>query len=193
MSDHRETMSKPIAARGSADPARRGATAPWVVAVVLAVVVAALVLALVRSLSVGDDNDHNSGRLTRPSSQQLQAVQAGAVVAANLTTYSRKTYEADYRRALAGTTGALRTDLSKRKAAFLQAMKAGKFDLKASVVHAAFENASGSKVIVLVTLNGTHVVDGVANPASSPQRLELTMTQLDGKWVASNFTQVGVQ
>jgi len=49
------------------------------------------------------------------------------------------------------------------------------------------------KVLVLVTLNGTHVVDKVASPVATPQRLELTMVRSGSSWLASEFVAVGVQ
>ena len=72
-------------------------------------------------------------------------------------------------------------------------MNAGKFDLKSSVVESAFESESGGKVLILVTINGTHVVDKVASPITTPQRLELTMVKSGGKWLAADLLAVGVQ
>ena len=166
---------------------------PWIGAAVLTLVVAALVVLLVRTWSIKDDNNRSGGNALAPTSDQDHAVQSGAIEAANLTTLSRANYEADFKRALAGTTGTLRKDLLNKKAAYLSAMNAGKFDLKASVVESAFESQSGDKVLILVTLNGTHVVDKVSSPIATPQRLELTMIKQGDKWLAADFVAVGVQ
>ena len=48
-------------------------------------------------------------------------------------------------------------------------------------------------MLVLVTINGTHVVDGVASPITTPQRFELTMVHSGGKWLAADLLSVGVQ
>jgi hypothetical protein len=47
--------------------------------------------------------------------------------------------------------------------------------------------------MILVTLNGSHVVDKVVSPITTPQRLELTMVRSGTKWLASDFLSVGVQ
>jgi hypothetical protein len=167
--------------------------APWVVAGALVLIAAVLVVLVVRVRAVGDDNTRNAGQLLAPTQSQQQAVEAGATEAANLTTLSRSKYQADFARALAGATGNLAKDLRSHKAAYLSAMTAGKFDLKASVVQSAFESEADGKVLVLVTLNGTHVVDKVANPVATPQRLELTMVRSGNSWLASEFVAVGVQ
>jgi hypothetical protein len=168
-------------------------TAPWIGAAALALVVAALVVLVVHTLSIKDDNQAAAASALAPTAEQQRAVQSGAIEAANLTTLSRADYESNFARALAGTTGPLRKDLLAKKAAYLSAMNAGKFDLKSSVVESAFESQSGDKVMILVTLNGSHVVDKVVSPITTPQRLELTMVRSGAKWLASDFLSVGVQ
>ena len=167
--------------------------APWIVAGVLALVAAALVVVLVRTISIGHDNNRSAGHALAPTADEQQAVQSGAIEAANLTTLARATYESDFKRALAGTTGTLRKDLLAKRDAYLSAMTAGKFDLKSSVVESAFESSANGKVSILVTLNGTHVVDKVPSAVASPQRLELTMVKSGSKWLAADFIAVGVQ
>lgn len=172
----------------------RTSPAPWLVAGVLALVAAALVVLLLHTTSVKDETSAGgAGSALSPTADQLKAVQSGAIEAANLTTLSRAHYQSDFARALAGTTGTLRKDLMSKKAAYLSAMTAGKFDLKSTIVESAFESESGGKVLILVTLNGTHVVDQVVSPISTPQRLELTMVHSGGKWLAADFIAVGVQ
>ena len=57
----------------------------------------------------------------------------------HILTYSRKTFDADYARALNGATGALRDDLAKKKTLTLQALNAGKIDLRGRSNRGAFE------------------------------------------------------
>lgn len=166
----------------------------WVVAGVLGVLTAALVVLLVHVASVRASDSKTSGSAAlSPTADQLKAVQSGAIEAANLTTLSRADYESDFTRALAGATGTLRQDLMTKKAAYLSAMKAGKFDLKSSVIESAFESAANGKVTILVTINGSHVVDKVVSPITTPQRLELTMVKSGDKWLAADLLAVGVQ
>jgi hypothetical protein len=179
-----EIMSEQTRARGRA---------PWVVATVLVLVVAALVVALVHVRAVRDDNKRDAGGAGAPTAAQQRAVQAGATEAANLLTFTRKNFAADFARALKGTSGALKKDLTARKATTLSAMTKGKFDLKASVVESAFESASGGKVVILVTVNGTNVSDSKTPSVAQPQRLELTMVPSGSSWLADNLVSVGIQ
>ena len=75
---------------------------------------------------------------------QQQAVQSGAIEAANLTTLSRAHYRVRLR---AGPRPArpatLRQDLVAKKADYLSAMNAGKFDLKSSVVESRIRERVG--------------------------------------------------
>jgi hypothetical protein len=175
------------------DQTQPRSSVPWIVAAVLALVTAALVVGLVHVLSVRSSQQSASTASYALTSDQSRAVQAGATEAANLTTLARKTYAHDFTRALNGSTGALRKDLSAKKGAYLSAMNSGKFDLKSSVVQSAFESQSGDRVLVLVTLNGTHVVDKVSSPITTPQRFELTMIKSGAKWLAADLLSVGVQ
>jgi hypothetical protein len=174
------------------EPKRAQGRTPWVVAGVLVLLVALLTLLLVHTISVGRDNDRNAGSRFAPTSDQQQAVQAGATEAANLLTFSRKKFQADFARALNGATGNLKKDLAARKATTLSAMTKGKFDLTAKVVESAFENEQSGKVQLLVTINGANVNDSGQTSAAAPQRLELTMVHSGGKWLASNLSSVGI-
>lgn len=175
------------------EPKRAQGNTPWVVAGVLVLLVALLTIALVHTVSVRDDNKRAAGQRYAPVADQQRAVQIGATVAANLTTFSRKTFAHDFARALSGATGALKSDLEKQKATTLSAMTKNKFDLKASVVESAFESESAGKVMVLVTLNGKHVFDSGQADVAAPQRLELTMVKSGKTWVASNLSLLGIQ
>jgi hypothetical protein len=174
----------------------RRANAPWVTAGALVLVVAALTILLVHIHSVRDDAKPADRNAFAPTSSEQAAVAAAATEAANLTTYTRKSFEADFARATRGATGALRQDLAKQKAQTLSAMTKNKFDLTSKVVESAFESSAGAdKVVALVTLNGQHVFDtpSAGSSLASAQRLELTMVRKNGKWLASNLSSVGIQ
>ena len=125
---------------------------------------------LVHTLSVRSSDTGSTGASYGLTADQSRAVQTGATEAANLTTLARESYPRDFARALDGATSELRKDLIAKKAAYLSAMNAGKFDLKSSVVVPAFESQQGDEVLVLVTVDGTRVVDSVASPITTPQR-----------------------
>ena len=161
--------------------------APWITAAVLGVLAIALSLALFVFILPNRGN----------SPGELNSTEKGAVTAAkqeliNVLTYSRKTFDADYTRALNGATGGLRDDLSKKKALTLQALTAGKFDLKGKVTAAAFEQQADGKTVVLLSATGYTVgADGVPVPKSI-DRFELTMVKIKGKWLMSDFRNVGL-
>jgi Mce-associated membrane protein len=168
-------------------------SAPWVVAAVLALVTAALVVFFVHILSVRSSDQASAGASYALTPDQTRAVQAGTTEAANLTTLSRTHFDRDFARALDGATGELHKDMVAGKSGYLSAMNSGKFDLRSAVVQSAFESQSGDKVLVLVTVNGSRVVDKVTNPITTPQRFQLTMVNSGGKWLASDLLSVGVQ
>ncbi len=170
--------------------------APWVVAGVLVVLIAAVAVVLphVHAVSkrASDAAAANEARVTLPVDYQ-KAVLAGATEAANLLTYSRKSFEADYARALGGATGSLKADIAARKASTLETMTKNKIDLSANVEHSAFESATGNSVSVLVTVNGFSKNDAGVSSVATPQRVELTMIKSSGTWLASELTSIGIQ
>lgn len=175
------------------DQTQSRSTAAWIVAAVLALVTAALVVFLVHILSLRSSADAAAGPSYALTPDQTRAVQAGTTEALNLTTLGRTTFSRDFARALNGATGQLHKDMVKGRSGYLSAMTSGKFDLKSSVVQSAFESQSGNKVLVLVTVNGSRVVDKVTKPITTPQRFQLTMVKSGGKWLASDLLSVGVQ
>ena len=170
---------------------------PWVAAVVLAVVCAliAAVLPHVHGVSARarDAADRSAGQLALPTNYQKAVIAAGTE-AVNLLTYSRKSFAADWNRSLAGTTGALRSDHVKQRAQILNNMTTNKVDWRADLQQKAFESADEKgNVLVLITINGYVVNDQGQRSAAAPQRLELTMVQSGGKWLATNLASVGIQ
>ncbi|MCZ4500309.1 MAG: hypothetical protein JWQ74_2864 [Marmoricola sp.] len=169
--------------------------APWIVAGGLGVLVALLALAFVHVHSVSREHAKNSGSGYGLTTLQAQAVTAASTEAANVVTFNRKTFDADFARALNGATGALKTDLSGKKALTLSTMTTGKFDLKGTIGAAAYAGMTdtGKGYLVLVTVNGFKVADTASDSSSSVQRLELTMQKTNGKWLASALNALGIE
>jgi Mce-associated membrane protein len=170
---------------------RPGARTPWLVAAVLAAI--AVVLAVVLLVVIRPDRRDQSGGgnvgLTR---SEQQALDAGAKQVVNILTYSRRTFDADYARTLAGTTGGLRTDLAKQKAALESQLTKGKFDLQGTVTSSAFEEVSGKNTLILISAQGYKLPAGGQRTLASTARFEVTMTSVDGKWLASDLSSVGL-
>jgi hypothetical protein len=169
-----------------------GDRTPWITAGVLgviAVVLAVLLLAVIRP----DRHRHESAakKLGLTSAEQ-QAVDAGAQQVLNLLTYSRKTFDADFARTLAGSTGGLRSDLDKQKPTLLSEITKNKFDLEGTVKNSAFEERDGANYLVLVSADGYVLPDGGTKTLKSTARFELTMAKVSGKWLASNLRSVGL-
>lgn len=178
-------------------PARTGSSVrrwlPWLTAGVLAVVVVLIAVTLPYVRGVSARAQDAAQTVALPTDYQA-AMQAAATEAANILTYSRKNFDADWNRALAGATGKLRTDQEAKRANTLDTMTKNKIDLKAKVQQFAFESADESgHVLVLVTVNGYTVSDAGTPSAETPQRLELTMVKSGGKWLASDLTMIGIQ
>lgn len=180
-------------------PARPGGAfrrwLPWAVAAVLAALVVLMAIALphVRAVSNQARDAADVGKSVALPTDYQAAVQAAATEAANILTYSRKDFDADWNRALAGSTGNLRKDQEAKRSDTLNAMTKNKIDLKAEVEQSAFESADGGQVLALVTVNGYTVNDSGVRSAETPQRLELTMVQSGGKWLASDLTMIAIQ
>jgi hypothetical protein len=168
--------------------ADRPSRAPWIVAAIAAVVTAALAVVLFAVLL--PDRDEPVGRLT---GQEKAAVDAAGTEAANVLSYRRAHFDADFDRALKGATGALLSDLRSKRSSTKDVLTQGKFDLSAKVDRAALvgrpDKGSKNAYVVLVALNGfqsTH--PGVAIPS----RLAVTVQRSKGTWLVSDITSVGV-
>ena len=169
------------------DTRDRTGFAPWITAGVLGVIAIALAVAL--TMFIIPNRGKTPGGL---SASEKRAVTAAKLELINVLTYSRKTFDADYTRALDGSTGKLRDDLASKKAAFLKAMNVGKFDLLGKVTEAAFEQRSGkSSVVLLSATSYTVSADGTPVPKTI-DRFELTMTDVKGKLLMSDFQNVGL-
>jgi hypothetical protein len=183
--------------KSAATRAARQRWLPWAVALVLALLVAALAIALphVRGVSqrARAAADASTDTVSLPLDYQ-EAVQAAATEAANVLSYTRKNFAADWDRSLAGATGNLRKDHEADRATTLERLTTQKVDLVATVQHSAFESApEGGGVLVLVTVNGVTVNDAGERSAQTPQRLELTMVKSGDKWLASDLTMIAIQ
>jgi hypothetical protein len=170
--------------------------APWVAAVVLAVVCALVAAALphVHGVSARARAAQGTGAQVALPVNYQKAVLAAGTEAVNLLTYSRKNFAADWNRALAGATGGLRSDHAKQRAQTLSTMTKNKVDWRADLQQKAFESADEKgNVLVLITINGYLVSDSGQRSSVAPQRLELTMVEQGGKWLASDLSAVGIQ
>lgn len=161
---------------------------PWIAAAVLAVVAVVLTVLLFAVVyPARDDHKDKTGASAFNSSEQA-AMSAATTQTINLLTYNRKTFNADFARAVNGTTGQLKSDLQKDKANTLSQLTANKFDLKAQITDTALVSGSAKTgYLVLLVANGFRVDDKGTTSAAIPQRIQLTMNLVNGKWLASDL------
>lgn len=188
---------------------RRESRTPWITAAVLGLVLAGLIVVFFAVLlpyrrDHHPTRTHNGAPVPRVvasghilgdlTTDERAAVTAAGTEAANVLSYTRKNFEADYARALAGSTGKLKSDISNptRKAATKSVIEQGKFDLSAKVGHAALVGPTdkGDGYVVIVTVLG---YQSTALDVPKPQNLEVTMVRGDDRWLASDIESEGVQ
>lgn len=174
-------------------PNKANARLPLILAGASALLVAALVLAFLHVHSVSEH--HSSGDAVGLTKDQQAAVVAAATEAANVTTYSRKTFDADFARALNGSTGALKSDLTGKRALAENTMTSGKYDLKGTIGASAYIGPSddGKSVLVMVTVNAFKVADTSSGSSATVQRFQLTMVKSGKRWLASDLNAVGIE
>jgi hypothetical protein len=169
---------------------RRGGAVPWIVAGAAGVLLAALLLTYFAFLVPDKKNSTDVGGLTH--TEQV-AVSAAGTRAVNLISFRRAQFNADWARAVNGTTGALKTQITAKRAATLSSLQKGKFDIGATVTHASLEGPTvkGAKgYLVLVSVNGYHLD---AKSQTVPQSLEVTVVRQHGQWLASDVEALNFQ
>jgi len=180
----------------------QGSRVPAIVAAVLLAATIALVVVLFTVIRP-DKNDNASANPTATSSTdvpqgglapaQQRVVDAATIEIKNIFTYARKTFDADYQRALSGATGDLAADLKSKMATLLSQMTDGKFDLDGAIIGSAFEQIQGDQAVVLVSAQGYKLPDGAQRELASAARFEVTLLKVGDKWLASGLTSVGLQ
>lgn len=167
--------------------ARPAPRAPWIIAGVAGVVFVVLLVVYFVPLSHAR-NSYVPGQLT---TDEQRAVNAAATETVNILSYSRKDFQADYQRALAGSTGALAKDITSKKASYLQTLTQNKFDTSASITNQALAGTSptGQGFVVLLTINS---VNSNAPGTPIPYHLQVTVVEKNGKYLASDLQMIGV-
>ena len=178
---------------------RRTPLAPWLTAAVAGLVLIALVLVYLLALRPDErDADRQHAQALRTSGQltpaETAAMSAAGTEMVNLVTFSRAHFAADFQRALDGAAEPLRSDVENKRADTLKAMTGGKFDLYGRLTHKALSDtvqANGRHgYVVLVTINGYR---STAPDSPIQQNLAVTVVDVNGKWLASDVTNIGVQ
>jgi hypothetical protein len=130
-----------------------------------------------------------------PSKAEQQAMAAASQTVANLETFRRATFSADYARALAGTTGKLHSDVLSKRSLTLKALTAGKFDTGAQVTHTALQGGNdktkdGKGYIVLVSVSAYRSTNRAQTVQSN---LAVEVANVKGKWLVDDVESVGIR
>lgn len=132
----------------------------------------------------------------KPASFGLTATETSAVTAArqvvvNLFTFRYgDNFDADFQRAVDGTTGTLQSQFKATQSALKATLNNGKINTTCQVTAAGFEQLSGTSVLALVVANTYSVnTKGVSTETNHP-RFEITMTLVNGHWLGTNLSAV---
>jgi len=160
----------------------------WFTAGVLGVFVLVLGAALGVLLVVR--NHHADAGLT---AREQAAVDAASREMINLQSFRLAHFDADFARASSGLTGDIANAFTSKKAALLDGLSKSKQDTAASVTQAGFEQGKGgTTALVLMTMNQYRVDAKGKKSLFGSGRFEVTVSNVGGKWLASNVTSVGL-
>ena len=162
--------------------------APWLIAVIAGIVFVAGIIVYYAPLSTAR-SDSSVGALSGP---EKSALTAATTETANLLTYRRASFTADYARAVKGASGQLKKDIAAKKATTLSTLTKGKFDLTARVTHSALvgpAGKSGKSYLVLISVNG---YKSTTPDVPTQQNLQVTVTKSGGDWLVSDVENVGI-
>lgn len=120
----------------------------------------------------------------------LDAARAEAV---NLTSQDYSTIDRDLDRMIGGTTGDLRTDLGKQRDRYRTTFVQNKLRAQGSATEAGLVTMRDRAATVLVVIDQV-VRTGTKNAQVQPRhyRLELDMSHVNGKWLASGLRAAGL-
>ncbi|WP_375484242.1 hypothetical protein [uncultured Jatrophihabitans sp.] len=163
---------------------RRTGAVPWLVAGVAGVALAALLLIYFAFLLPDKSNASDRADLT---ATERSAVTGAQMRALNLVSFRVAHFDADWARAVAGTTGTLRKELdtAAQKSSTQKMLAAAKSDASATIDHASLEGPAGKGggYVVLVSLDGFHTN---AKTQTVPTDLELTVVPKGKTWLVSD-------
>jgi Mce-associated membrane protein len=135
-------------------------------------------------------------RESRPvlSTSETQAMDAARQFVVNVFSYNKASFDSDFQRALAGTTGDLTTQVTNTKQALQASLTGGTLvSTKAQVKAAGVEQTSSSGIQVLVVAETFSVDASSKSTDTGQQRMDVTMIKKNGQWLAGALTAIGYQ
>lgn len=170
-------------ARGESRAARPALLTAGVLGIFAVVLVAGLIVLLVVR------GHHASPGLT---SREQAAMDAASREMVALQTFRLAHFDSDFARARDGLTGELAKAFSGKKSALKAGLQKSKLDTSAAVTQAAFEHFQGDSALVLMTVNNYRIDAKGKKTLFTSGRFEVTVNEVEGRWLASNLTSVGL-
>src|SRR6266568_3545678 len=166
---------------------QRHSRLPWR-AVGALTVVAAVLAGLLGSLIVRRGHHVTAGLDAR----EQAAVDAAAREIVDAQSFRLAHFDADFARATAGLTGDMLKELTAKKAALRTSLQQSKHDTSATVTQAALSEVNGAKAVVLLTMKNYRTDKSGQRTPFATGSFKITMSEVGGKWLASDLTSVGL-
>lgn len=145
--------------------------------------VAALVLGVVLGRQALDQRAETRNR--------AEALAAARQIAVNFSTLDYRTFDRDTARVSAEATGTFRSDFAAQAAQIKQVVVANKSVSTGEVGQAALVSASSHAARVLLALDATVTNTSSTTPTARHYRVQLDLTKVGGRWLATQLQFVG--
>ncbi len=158
-----------------------------VLCVLIAVGVAALVVGIVK---------HADTAMPRVTASEQQAMDASRQLIANVGTFTRADFDSDWDRAVAGMTGSLKSQFQQAdaKTEFKKGLDAQQWDISAKVSDVGVVSTKGDSVNVVAVMSRWFTPstgqDAKQQVQIAPLPVQAVVTEVGGKWLLSNMTNV---
>ena len=112
----------------------------------------------------------------------------------NVNSYDDANFDADFDRALAGTTGDLTTQVSNTEQVVRASLSGATVVSTAAQIKASGVSSSGSNGVQVLVVAETYAVDAAGHSTDTgQQRLSSRWSERNGTWLASAMTVIGYQ
>lgn len=139
---------------------------------------------------IGDLEVGANAGLPPGSAELAVAAEAGRTQVVNLFSFRHDLFDADYARALAGSTEPLTSMIKKNVEDTRASLVKSRSDLVGSVTAVAVARADGDTVQFLVAASITRVGSDGTRSDASDGRFEVTVVRTGGQWLTSRVDQV---
>jgi Mce-associated membrane protein len=122
---------------------------------------------------------------------RTEVLAAARQIAVNFSTLDYRSFDRDTARVTAAATGTFRSDFAAQAAQIKQVVIANASVSTGQVGQAALVSASSHSARVLLALDATVTNTSSTTPTARHYRVQLDLTKVDGRWLASQLQFVG--